>query len=147
MPVTLQSNDFPLPLEAVQRLWAATVAERAYADEPVVVRTVSAAEIQQLNAQYRGQRRATNVLTFSYTAENFPGSDVPTHDVALCLTVATQEARTRTMALPDYTALLLVHAFLHVTGLDHEHSVADKVASSQAEKNIMRRCGFSAAAL
>lgn len=147
MPITLHATTFPLSHEAVQQLWAAVIAARHYPDEPVSVRAVSREEMQQLNTRYRGVQAPTNVLTFSYPAEQFPGNPTTSHDIAVCLTVAADEAAQRSVALEEYLALLLVHGMLHATGLDHEHSATDQQATAITEQHILTSCGYSPLAL
>lgn len=124
----------PLSPEEVVRLWQETIKQREFSDETIVVRCVGMAEMQQLNNQYRHQDKPTNVLTFSYEGE---------HDVVLCLPVAQAEAAGLGRELRDYVALLLVHAFLHVTGLNHEKSEPEEAKTHDAEKKIMGAAGFA----
>ncbi len=135
MSVTVQCKEGTLPLTnaEVQQLWLATTAKRQVTDNPVTVRCVSEQEMVELNVTYRKQSSPTNVLTFSYEDE---------HDVALCLAVAQREASDRGVDLRDYVALLVVHAFVHATGLDHEHSTqaAEKVVAM--EKDILNAAGY-----
>jgi metalloprotein, YbeY/UPF0054 family len=138
MPVNLQCDESPLQVAEVERLWEEARQYRNFSDEQVNIRCVSAEEMRTLNGQYRGQDKATNVLTFSYPEE---------HDVALCLEVGRKEAAERGMSLRDYTALLLTHAFLHAAGLDHERSEREAEETKTAERIILERAGFSALSL
>ncbi|MAF81153.1 rRNA maturation RNase YbeY [bacterium] len=140
MSATVQCKEGALPLTSaeVQQLWLTTIAEREHADDPVTVRCVSEQEMVELNTTYRKQAKPTNVLTFSYDQE---------HDVALCLAVAIREASDRGVELRDYVALLVVHAFVHATGLDHEQSTGDAVEVAATEKNILTAAGYNAIAL
>src|SRR5688572_26421307 len=113
MPIVLQCTEFPLSESETDALWRETIQHRRFSDDQVNIGCVTEEEMRALNQQYRGKDKPTNVLTFSYGNE---------HDIALCLLVAEQEAKQRGAGFKDYTALLLVHAFLHVTGMDHERS-------------------------
>jgi probable rRNA maturation factor len=72
---------------------------------------------------------------------------VQEHDVALCLSVAEREAAERQVPVRDYAAVLLVHAFLHACGLDHERSEAEAEKMAEAERSALQRCGFTAVGL
>lgn len=133
MPVFVQCNGFPLSDEEVAGLWRETVALRQYPDELVTVCCVTEREIKRLNKQYRGVDTATNVLTFSYGEE---------HDIALCLEAARQEAGWGGRKLKDYAAWLLVHAFLHVTGMDHEGTSEEADKMEKLEGAILKKKGF-----
>lgn len=134
MPVHLQDSQLPLSSAEVTQLWQVTIASQHFPDEMVGVACVDRAAIQRLNAQYRHKDKPTNVLTFSYR---------PEHDIVLSLEVAAQEALEREMSLRDYVALLLVHAFLHATGLDHEQSAEAADQMRQTERQILANCGFA----
>lgn len=143
MPVALTSDDFPLSLEQVSVLWEAAVRRQNTDDALVCIRCVSELEIQSLHKQYRGHDRPTNVLTFSYPLDRTLGNESEGHDVALCLAVAQQEAQQHNLKITDYVALLLVHAFLHVLGMDHEQSEEQDAATRQAEQAILATAGFT----
>ena len=136
MPVALQcdSASLPLSVEEGNALWRAVITHQQHADQEVVVRCVTEAEVTDLNQKYRKKEGPTNVLTFSYGQE---------HDIALCMAVAKREADGRGVSLRDYVALLLVHAYLHATGLDHEQSAAAESEMKSAEKSVLRELGYS----
>ncbi|HLC49655.1 MAG TPA: rRNA maturation RNase YbeY [Candidatus Andersenbacteria bacterium] len=135
MPLTLQCEHFPLTEKELEDLWQATRERMHVPDDTVTLECVSIAEIQRLNREYRNKDVPTNILTFSYA----PDTD---HDIALCMDIAAQEASERSVALREYTALLVVHALLHVSGEDHEKSKQDSLHTAQAEREILLACGF-----
>lgn len=138
MPVTLHCDTFPLTASDVEKLWQLTRAYRQFPDEEIAVACVSEEKIQSLNNQYRGKDTPTNVLTFSYDTE---------HDVAVCSSVIEAEAAQRSVSITDYFALVLVHAFLHVVGMDHEASPAAAIETEAAERAILEQAGLTALSL
>lgn len=155
MSVAVQCSDFPLDSDEVSKLWQHTIASRAFPDEAVAIRCVGKEEIRRLNREYRRKDEPTNVLTFSYSSsgdsqEKWPegGDGVAEHDVVLCLKIAEHEARLNTASalspvnLRDHVAWLLVHAFLHITGLDHEQSQGEALETKAAEAKILSAAGF-----
>ena len=149
MTVTVGGDVLPLSVDEVNSLWQTTRARRQHEDVDIGLRCVSEAEIQDLNKRYRQRDESTNALTFSYPSsqtgdQQSSDSDVgfPTHDIVLCLAVAEREAEAREMMLRDYAAWLLVHAFLHVTGLDHESSDQAAASTTQAEVAILAAAGY-----
>lgn len=138
MPVVLLDAGDTIDNEDAARLWNHTLAYTRHADDEVSVRFVDEADSKRLNQEYRRMNSPTNVLTFSY-------GDV--HDIAVCLPVAKREASERGVALRDYVALLLVHAFLHAAGFDHERSEEDALLMRQAEQAILPRAGLAALSL
>lgn len=132
MPVELQDFDGKFSADEAGRLWRDVCEYTHHADHEVVVRMVDEQESRRLNFAYRSIDSPTNVLTFSYE---------DSHDIALCLPVAEREAGERGVALRDYVAWLLVHAYLHAAGLDHERSAEEANRMDQAEMEILRRAG------
>lgn len=145
MPVTLDGQ-LPVSLEDAERLWQAVRQQRAAADDTITVRVVTKEESQRLKREYKKIDEPTNVLTFSYPHPGplpSKGEGKTTHDIALCLEMAQDEALERVVALRDYVAWLLTHAYLHATGLDHEVSPeADKKMRS-LEQAVLGSSGFA----
>ncbi|MEX2055220.1 MAG: rRNA maturation RNase YbeY, partial [Candidatus Andersenbacteria bacterium] len=142
MPVALRCPQLPLTEHQVELLWQAVITQSEHADDEVAVQCVSPEQIQALNQRYRQVDAPTNVLTFSYPPDSHLPESSSTHDVSVCLEVAQTEAGEQAVPLPDYTALLLVHAFLHAVGFDHEQGVAQAHATHAAEQAILRTQGF-----
>lgn len=139
MNIDLVCEDFPLAEQKVADLLNAACAHVHEDDGMVHIQCVSKKEIQEMNKKYREKDAPTNVLTFSY--------DEMDHDVALCMDVANKEADERGVSINNYVALLLVHAFLHVLGMDHEKSVEEEDATIALEQKILSECGFNPASL
>jgi probable rRNA maturation factor len=123
-----------LPPATALRRWVRAAQERACA---VTVRLVGAREGQMLNALYRGNDYATNVLTFVYDdAEPLAG------DIVLCVPVLRQEAKARARELRDHCAHLVVHGMLHLQGYDHETGRTARAMEAR-ETAILARLGVS----
>lgn len=140
-----EAENLPLKLTEVERLWQETIRARDFPDETVNIKCVSPEQMRTLNKQYRGKDKMTNVLTFSYPSTG--SGQASEYDIALCLSVAEREAGERGVSLRDYVALLLVHAFLHAAGMDHERSYEEARDTEQAERKILQAAGFQAASL
>lgn len=90
------------------------------------LRLTDDAEIQQLNAQYRHQDKATDVLSFAALELDFPQSEelqavCPLYlgDIAISLETANRQAQERTHSLQYELAWLAAHGLLHLLGWDH----------------------------
>lgn len=83
----------------------------------LVVRLVPDDEMRRLNRDFRGQDRATDVLSF-------PGDDSPAGrhlgDIVIALAVARCQADERRHSLGRELRLLALHGVLHCMGYDHE---------------------------
>ena len=103
----------------------------------IAVRVVGEEEGLALNAQYRGQQHATNVLTFAYASEPLLSADL-----VLCAPVVEREARAQGVPLAAHYAHLVVHGTLHAQGFDHERA-ADAERMEAREREILRGLGFA----
>jgi probable rRNA maturation factor len=79
--------------------------------------------IQQLNAQYRGMNKPTDVLAFAQS-EGLPmGVAEPLvtvlGDIVLSVPTAQRQASARGLSLHDEATMLLAHGLLHLLGFDH----------------------------
>jgi len=88
------------------------------------------AEIQQLNAKFRGIAEPTDVLTFPSGESTFLG------DIAISVPYARRQADVRGVELDVELAYLAIHGILHLAGYDDVE--APERAAMQRE---MDRCG------
>lgn len=73
--------------------------------------------IRDLNRQWRGLDKPTNVLSFPSGGD--PASALILGDIAIAFETARREARDAGKTLRDHVAHLLAHGFLHLIGYDH----------------------------
>ncbi len=92
---------------------------------------------RRLNRTYRGQDKATNVLSFPAGPEALPLLG----DVVIALATLRREARSENKALAAHFTHLVVHGVLHLLGYDH---LRDKQAAQMEhlESAIMSRLGY-----
>lgn len=78
--------------------------------------------IRKLNARYRDQPKATDVLAFGNEATGkHPTLPSPLlGDVVISLQTAKRQAREHGATLLQETAFLLAHGLLHLLGMDHD---------------------------
>jgi probable rRNA maturation factor len=85
------------------------------------VTLVDDAEIAELNGQWRGKPRATDVLSFSLLeGEDQVHRGDMLGDVVISVETAAVQAAGRHRSLDEEVARLLVHGLLHLLGHDHE---------------------------
>lgn len=106
----------------------------------LTVRIVDCGESQQLNDQYRGKNKPTNVLSFPF--QNPPGITLPLlGDLIVCKTVVEKEATEQYVTLLSHWAHMLIHGTLHLLGYDHiEDEEAELMESIEAK--LMIQFGF-----
>lgn len=81
------------------------------------------AMVQELNRQYRGQDKPTNVLSFAALDGDddvsVPDGPLMLGDVVLAFETTSREALAEGKPLADHLSHLLVHGILHLLGYDH----------------------------
>ena len=94
-------------------------------------------KIRTLNKQYRGQDRATDVLSFSQNEEeeNKPNSPLM-GDVVISTETAKRQAAEHGLTLEEEIVLLLIHGILHLLGFDHERSDEEACHMKQKTREL-----------
>jgi len=84
-------------------------------------------QVRQLNRDYRGKDKSTNVLSFSsvdwadlQAPQSVDFGPVLLGDVIIAHGVAVTEAKSEAKSLSDHVDHLVVHGMLHLFGHDHE---------------------------
>ncbi len=108
----------------------------------LTVRLVTSEESQQLNTQYRGKDKPTNVLSFPFEVPEGIELDL-LGDLIICVPVVEQEATEQNKALTAHWAHMVIHGCLHLLGFDHiEDDEADEMEA--LETKIITALGFPA---
>jgi len=92
----------------------------------LTLRIVDIPEITQLNRNYRGKNKPTNVLSFPF--ENNNEHEPMLGDIVICAPVVETEAQEQQKSLEAHWAHLVIHGCLHLQGYDH---------NTEAEANVM----------
>ena len=127
-------------LEQIEQ-WA-TAAVQPQSDEvEMTVRIVDEAESHELNLNYRGKDRPTNVLSFPFECPD--EVELPLlGDLVICRQVVEREAQEQEKPLMAHWAHMVVHGSLHLLGYDHiEDDEAEEMES--LETQIMTGLGFA----
>lgn len=110
-------NEAGLPSEADFEAWAQAALPNQGEFE-MTIRLVDEAESHELNHEYRGKDKPTNVLSFPFEVPE--GIDLPLlGDLVICRQVVEQEAEQQQKPLLHHWAHMVVHGVLHLRGYDH----------------------------
>jgi probable rRNA maturation factor len=94
----------------------------------LTVSLVDDAEMQQLNRNFRGKDRPTDVLAFAMReGARAPGDDAMLGDVVISVDTAARQARRRRVPIADEVRALLIHGVLHLLGYDHQRPAEARV--------------------
>jgi len=104
----------------------------------LTVLLASDARLKELNRDFRGKNKPTNVLSFP-AAQNTDGYR---GDVALAYGVTFQEAQAAGKRFADHASHLVVHGVLHLAGYDHEKD-RDAQVMEPLEVKILKRLGIA----
>jgi probable rRNA maturation factor len=96
---------------------------------------VSDKTIRQLNRQFRGIDRATDVLSFP--ADDSEKTNLG--DIAISVETAAKQARENGLKFDEEVAQLILHGLLHLSGYDHE---TDNGEMNRLELRMRRRLGI-----
>ena len=103
-------------------------------DANATIAFVSDAKIQELNHQFRGKDKATDVLSFP-TADEDEGLG----DIAISVDRAEVQAKENRMTFDEEVAQLLLHGLLHLSGYDHE---TDNGEMNRIELRLRKKLGI-----
>ena len=128
-----------LPAQADFERWAGAALEDA-SRRGLVIRLLDEAESRQLNRDYRGRDKPTNVLSFPFEAPPGLPSD-HLGDLVICAPVVAREALEQGKSPAHHWAHMVVHGVLHLRGYDHLEP-ADAEAMETRERRILACFGI-----
>ena len=114
----------------------------------ISVTFVDNAEIQTLNAQYRGKDMPTDVLSFPLGEDGKYDVDQDTGacllgDIVISMEKAMEQAELYGHPLQREVAYLAVHSVLHLLGYDHETSPLEERKMREKEEEVLGELGIS----
>ncbi len=133
-------NETGLPAAEEFSTWLEAAVTPFQSQAEVTIRIVDSEESHQLNLDYRGKDKPTNVLSFPF--ETPPGIELDLlGDLIICRQMVEQEAVEQNKPLKAHWAHMVVHGSLHLLGYDHiEDDEAEEMESLETE--LMQKLGF-----
>ena len=120
--------------------WLRKSLQQRYATVVLSISLVNEALSQELNQEYRGINKSTNVISLEYasTRESF---GLLSGELILCDEVIIREAQEQSKSVLAHYAHMLIHGALHLQGYDHvEENDAEEMES--IEICVLRELGF-----
>jgi probable rRNA maturation factor len=108
------------------------------ADE-VSVAFVNPERIREYNLTYRGTDEVTDVLSFGMDDGPGPDGSVNLGDLVICPSRAAEQAEREGHPLWTELRILLLHGFLHLTGMDHPESAGDLRSAMELEEERLKK--------
>ena len=140
---TLEDDKLPPP--SAFRIWANAALADYEGDAQIAVRITDEAESRQLNSEYRGRDKPTNVLSFPFEhPEGVPLDQIGNYlgDLVICAPVVEREAAEQHKTPAAHWAHMVVHGVLHLRGFDHEEE-AEAQRMEDKEREVLDGLGFS----
>ena len=137
MSVNLITGDeYPLSENLIGNLdqfFISILSSESIEDSNINLSFISSEEMQELNKQFRGIDKDTNVLSF----ENQDISREHTKvlgDIAICYPYVVNEAIVSEKDLDSHISHMFIHGILHILGYDHENeSEANNMEAKEIE--------------
>lgn len=164
MSLTLEwSNDqevMEIPAEWITRLeqlLELAGSAEGIGEGEVALTFVDDARIHELNLQYRGIDRPTDVLSFAMQEDGEGESDIVFEvedeseelpfpdmlgDIIISVEKAASQAEEYGHSLEREIGFLFVHGFLHLIGYDHEDAEAEAVMTAKQE-TVLQQAGLT----
>ena len=102
-------------------------------DSSATIAFLSDKSIRQLNRQFRGIDKATDVLSFPADDEANLG------DIAISVDTAAAQAKENGLTFDEEVAQLILHGLLHLSGYDHE---TDNGEMNRLELRLRKKLGI-----
>lgn len=150
LSLSLQQN-FQAPELVLKRAYLKKVVETSLrhiatqSNCEIGIACVNNAESHQLNLEYRGKDKPTNVLSFPSDLPDEMAAileSFPIGDLVICIPVVLQEAIDQQKTPMEHFTHMLVHGTLHLMGYDHETSEQDAEEMEALEIEILKKLGF-----
>jgi probable rRNA maturation factor len=101
------------------------------------------AAVQEINTQWRGIEKPTNVLSFPSAPMPVPDGEVAhLGDIVLAFETVAREAAEAGKTLSHHASHLIVHGTLHLLGYDHQTD-ADATRMETRERDILATLGIA----
>ena len=120
LDLQIACDNAQLPSQEDFEKWATlALTNRTEIEDPeLTIRITDSEESQQLNHEYRGKDKPTNVLSFPFEAP--PEVPLPLlGDLVICAQVVEREAEEQNKPLNHHWAHMVIHGCLHLLGYDH----------------------------
>ena len=130
-----RQRKFKIDTKAWETFATRASAAIGHKESSATIAFVSDKAIRQLNRQFRGVDKATDVLSF-------PAGDTDESnlgDIAISVETAAAQAKENGLTFEDEVAQLILHGLLHLSGYDHE---TDRGEMNRLELRLRRKLGI-----
>jgi probable rRNA maturation factor len=134
------------PTRSRMNRWAAAALGRRGEGREIAVRVVGTGESRELNRQWRGKDKPTNVLSFPAPEQSRRGKPqdfrMPLGDLVICADVVRREAMRDGKTVEAHWAHMVIHGALHLAGYDHELGRRERLRMERREIIVLKTFGI-----
>ena len=134
------------PARSRMNRWAAAALGRRGDGREIAVRVVGTGESRELNRQWRGKDKPTNVLSFPAPEQSRRGKPhdyrLPLGDLVICADVVRREAMRDGKTVEAHWAHMVIHGALHLAGYDHEVGQRERLRMERREITVLKSFGI-----
>lgn len=129
----------PVQVHRVRSSLTALLARVGKGSAQLELSLVGEKRIRDLNRRYRGKDQVTDVLSFPLDIKPLKGG-APwiLGEIVICNAVAQRQARRAGRSLTAQVSRLAVHGLVHLLGLDHEVSKAERLKFERCERSCLK---------
>ena len=150
---TNEQELFPITYKLKMLVRSAVLASLKYegfaADTEVSVSFVDNERIREINREFRGIDKPTDVLSFPLT--DYEGADIPLADdpmgslgdIVISLERAKEQAEEFGHSFEREIAFLTVHSTLHLLGYDHVNSEEEELDMRNRQSEVLKIMGLN----
>ncbi len=116
------------------------------ADKEISINFVDDEKIKQLNKQYLGKDKATNVLSFSLREDEYGNINPQVlGDIIISVETAQKDAAYGNLTIDQEIDFLIIHGLLHLLGYDHENTTKKETSKMRKKERELFNiaCGGS----
>ena len=143
LEITIEDKDWKTIPNLRKLTRQAIKAALAEDDVSISVLFTNDAEISEINKQWRGKAKPTNVLSFPVSTETpVPkGEPRPLGDIVMAYGTIFKEATEQKKPVANHVSHLIVHGLLHLLGYDHEIDAEAEIMEAR-EVEILKKLGI-----
>ncbi len=135
-------NRYEIDLPAHQQFIDSLLQAAGEQEAELSISIISDDAIQELNQQYRGIDKPTDVLSFSLREGDPVGQIYALGDIVISIDTAQHQAEAYDHCLTDEINELLFHGFVHLLGHDHDGEGGQEWQETELRlKNELKRIG------
>ncbi len=124
---TIDTNEYPIDLDFEHIIQTTLKHLNAKHNSELSIVFIDDEYMLELNKQYRGYAKLTDVLSFEFGEEDIESGNFYLGDILISYPFVEQQAANLNNPLESELTLMIVHGILHLCGYDHDTPLKKEV--------------------